>query len=169
MSLEEKVSSLDFDVISPRSSYPTLTPASPRSRGPVPTLFTGIGSISVKLRSFPHFDIRKLRLASLMKWFRGSVNSVLIFTAKGRRFDSRRGLLFFLENSFSSSLRPPTKNQLFLPTIFLRVYDRLSTKRWSCFVAEENHRDCFLGMYYLRRPNCPLEGKLDLLRIFFAI
>ena len=118
-----------------------MTPASPRSRGPVPTLFTGIGSISVKLRSFPHFDIRKLRLASLMKWFRGSVNSVLIFTAKGRRFDSRRGLLFFLENSFSSSLRPPTKNQLFLPTIFLRVYDRLSTKRWRISRARQSERE----------------------------
>ena len=50
----------DFKIISPRSSSPTLTPASPLSRGPLRTFFTGIGSISVKLRSFPFFDLRAL-------------------------------------------------------------------------------------------------------------
>ena len=56
-SRERKVFSPDFEVICPRSSSPTLTPASPRPRGPLPTFFIGIGSISVKLRSFPSFDL----------------------------------------------------------------------------------------------------------------
>ena len=39
LSREEKAFSPDFEVICPRSSSPTLTLASPRSRGPLPTFF----------------------------------------------------------------------------------------------------------------------------------
>ena len=56
-SREEKVFPLDSEVISPRSLSPTLTPDSPHSRGPLPTFFIGIGSILVKLRSYPSFDL----------------------------------------------------------------------------------------------------------------